>query len=78
VKNMMAEAPGDFFFTGVPIFIGIIFIIVIGFFIFIIINGISTWNKNNNSPRINSNAKVVPKEQVLEGAAKQTSITVIL
>lgn len=67
---MVAEGPGDFMFTAVPIFIGIIFIIVIGFFLFAIINGISTWSKNNNSPRLNSNAKIVAKRTSVSGGGE--------
>lgn len=66
----MVEAPGDFMFTAVPIFIGIIFVIVIGFIIFAIINGISTWSKNNNQPRLNANSKVVTKRTSIHGGGE--------
>ncbi len=31
-----------------------VFIVIIGIFVVIIVKGISTWNKNNNSPRFRS------------------------
>ena len=44
-----------------PIMFCIVFVIVIGMFIFTAVNGISTWNKNNNSPRLTVSAVVVTK-----------------
>ncbi len=40
-------------FYLVPIFIGLIFIIVIGGILISIIKGIGTWRKNEQSPRLN-------------------------
>ena len=40
---------------------GIIFLIIIFIFLRFIIKGILTWVKNNNSPRLTVNAKVVSK-----------------
>lgn len=39
----------------------IVFALIIGTFIAIIVKGISTWNKNNNSPRLTVTAKIVSK-----------------
>ena len=39
----------------------IMFIVVFGIIIFSIIQGISTWHKNNNSPRLTVPAVVVAK-----------------
>lgn len=39
----------------------LVFIMVIGTFIFAFVRGISTWNKNNNSPRLTVDATVVSK-----------------
>lgn len=39
----------------------IVFILVMGMFIVTIVQGISQWNKNNNSPRLTVSAKVVAK-----------------
>lgn len=51
----------SFFDTGFPIFFGIIFILVIGTFIFIIFSGISQWRHNNRQPKLTVVAKVVTK-----------------
>ena len=40
---------------------GIVFFIIIGMFVFIIIQGIGEWNKNNHSPRITVPVIVVSK-----------------
>ncbi|MDE7354217.1 MAG: DUF2500 domain-containing protein [Acetatifactor sp.] len=39
----------------------LVFIVIIGIFVVIIVKGISTWNKNNNSPRLTVAAEVVSK-----------------
>ena len=39
----------------------IVFLFAIGVFIAVIVKGVSTWNKNNNSPRLTVAAKVVSK-----------------
>lgn len=39
----------------------IIFVMVIGFFIVSVVKGISTWNKNNHSPRLSVPAVIVSK-----------------
>lgn len=39
----------------------LVFVLVLGMFIFIFAKGISQWNKNNNSPRLSVEAKVVAK-----------------
>lgn len=43
------------------IFFGIVFLLVIGVFIFALVKGLSTWNKNNHSPRLTVPATVVAK-----------------
>ncbi|MDP5273187.1 DUF2500 domain-containing protein [Chengkuizengella axinellae] len=48
-------------FTIVPIFISIVFIIVIGGIIFTLFKGITQWNYNNKQPVLSVNAKVVAK-----------------
>lgn len=50
-----------FFDSLFPIFFTIIFVIVIGTFIVVAVRGISEWGKNNNSPRLKVQAKVVAK-----------------
>ena len=52
------------FYTGfglMGIVSSLIFLVVIGMFIFIAAKGISQWNKNNNSPRLTVPATVVAK-----------------
>lgn len=39
----------------------IVFILVIGSFVVMAVKGLSTWNKNNNSPRLTVSAAVVAK-----------------
>jgi hypothetical protein len=51
----------DFMFTVVPVFIGIIFVLVIGIVIFRMVKGGMEWNSNNHSPILTVNAKVTAK-----------------
>ena len=44
-----------------PLMFLLVFVIVIGMFVFGVISGIKTWNKNNNSPRLTVIATVVSK-----------------
>lgn len=48
-------------FSVFEIMFTLVFVVVIGTFIAIIVKGISTWNKNNNSPRLTVAAEVVSK-----------------
>lgn len=52
------------FGTGFSVFgilFGIVFLLVMGIFIFVIVKGISQWNKNNHSPRLTVPATIVAK-----------------
>lgn len=51
----------DAMFTIFPILFMIVFVIVIGTFIVTAARGVSTWNKNNASPRLTVSARVVSK-----------------
>lgn len=51
----------DFMFNVFPIFVCIIFLLVIGMFIFVLVKGISQWNENNHSPRLTVPVTVVAK-----------------
>ena len=51
----------DFMFSIFPIIFGIIFVLVIGSFIVAAIRGFTQWNKNNHSPVLTVNAKIVSK-----------------
>jgi hypothetical protein len=67
---MMVETQGDFLFTIGPIFIGLVFILVFGTILFTIIKSIGTWSNNNQSPRVNTNAKVVTKRTSVHGGGE--------
>lgn len=54
-------------FTAVPIFIGIIFVLVIGGIIFAIVKGIGTWAWNNKQPVQALPAHVVSKRTDTSG-----------
>ncbi|MDF2065335.1 DUF2500 domain-containing protein [Bacillus sp. Cr_A10] len=62
-----------FFFGGIPIFIGLIFILVFGLIIFTIIKSISQWNKNNNSPKLSVPTQVVAKRSDTRGGSGNSS-----
>lgn len=49
------------FFGGFEVIFGMIFILIIGIFIFTFVKNISNWNKNNHSPRLSVDATVVSK-----------------
>lgn len=61
---------GDFMFQAVPIFIGIIFVIVISFILISLFKGISQWSKNNESPVLNVRAKVLGKRTAVRGGGE--------
>ncbi len=70
----MGFSPFDnFMFSFGPIFIFIIFFIVISFFIFVIVKGISQWNTNNNSPQLTVPAEVVTKRAETSGGSGDSS-----
>jgi hypothetical protein len=52
---------GDLMFQIIPIFIGIIFVIVIGSILFSIFKGVGQWRKNEQSPKLSVPAKVKSK-----------------
>ncbi|MCA0969327.1 DUF2500 domain-containing protein [Halobacillus litoralis] len=51
----------DFMFTFVPVFIGIIFVIVFGSILVSVIKGIRTYRKNENAPKLTVPAVIVSK-----------------
>lgn len=57
---MMGGGP-DFMFSIFPFFFTVIFMIVIGGFIFTIVRGVGQWSHNNAQPRLTVNARVVSK-----------------
>lgn len=64
---------GDFMFGIVPIFIGIIFIIVFGFIIFSVLSSIKQGIKNNNSPLLTVPAEVASKRIHVQGDHSRTT-----
>jgi hypothetical protein len=64
---------GDFMFELGPIFMGVIFFIVIGTFLFVIIKGIAQWNYNNSQPELTVSAEVKTKRTRVSGGANDTS-----
>ena len=66
-----------FTFSAFPIMFTIVFVVIIGIFIFVAVRGITTWAKNNNSPKIPAEARIVSKRSQISGgmgdAAASTS-----
>ena len=60
-------------FSIVPVFIGIIFIMIFGFIIFGILSSIKQGIKNNNSPLLTVPAKVVSKRMSVRGEHSHTT-----
>ncbi|MCM3618435.1 DUF2500 domain-containing protein [Sutcliffiella horikoshii] len=54
-------AGGDAMFQIVPIFIGIIFVIVIGSILISVFKGVGEWQKNEQSPRLSVPAVITSK-----------------
>ena len=69
----MYSPMGDAMFTIIPIFIGIIAIIVFGGIIFAVVKSIGTWNSNNNSPQLTVPAEVVTKRTKTSGGSGDSS-----
>ena len=57
----LSNSTSNFMFTGVPIFIAIVFILVFILIIFSVVKGVSIWSRNNNSPREQEKALVLTK-----------------
>ncbi|KUP04177.1 hypothetical protein Q75_16465 [Bacillus coahuilensis p1.1.43] len=66
----MHDPAGDVMFTMVPIFIGIIFVIVIGSIIIGGAKGISEWDNNNQSPKLSTKGRVVSKRTEVRGGGE--------
>ena len=56
---------GGILFSVVPVIVVLGFILVIGLIIFRLIQGGREWSKNNNSPVLTMNAKVVAKRMAI-------------
>jgi hypothetical protein len=68
MNSMGMDPMGGFFFgnTFMIVFF-IIFALIIGTFLVVIIKGVSTWNKNNHSPRLKVPAKVIGRREDVRG-----------
>jgi hypothetical protein len=51
------------FFDIFPLLFSVVFILILGVFIFVLVKGLGEWNKNNNSPRLTVDATIVAKRQ---------------
>ncbi|WP_409291879.1 DUF2500 domain-containing protein [Peribacillus sp. SCS-37] len=72
---MFEKPQDDFMFQAVPIFIGIIFFIVAALIVTAIISSIVQWNKNNNSPRLSANARLIAKRTEISGGGDRRAFT---
>ena len=61
-------------FTLVPIFIGLVFVLVIGAIIFAIVKGIGTWAWNNQQPVVTMAARVVAKRTETRGMGDDSPV----
>ena len=62
-------------FDFAPIFITIVFIVVIGGILFTIVKGVGQWSTNNASPRLTVPAQVITKRTNTWGGSNDTSAT---
>jgi hypothetical protein len=62
-------------FTIGSIFLVVIFVLVIGAFLFAIIKGITQWNHNNSQPKLSVQAKVVTKRTAVIGGGETAAST---
>jgi len=60
-------------FTLVPIFIGVVFVIVIGGILFNIVKGVSQWTANNSLPVQTDMVELVSKRTKVSGGERSTS-----
>ncbi|UZJ78539.1 DUF2500 domain-containing protein [Fictibacillus sp. KU28468] len=67
---MLDDPTGDFMSNFVPIFIGIIAIIVISTIVISIVKGAAQWSHNNNSPVSNKKSKVITKRTDIQGGGE--------
>ncbi len=51
----------EFLFELFPVFFITTFVLIVGVFLFVIVRGLTQWNKNNHSPRLIVDATVVSK-----------------
>jgi hypothetical protein len=72
-RETVMESIFNAMFILVPLFIGIIFLVVIGSIIVAIVRGIAEWRNNNAQPLLKVTASVVTKRQHVSGGGNDTS-----
>ncbi|WP_053369053.1 DUF2500 domain-containing protein [Bacillus sp. FJAT-27245] len=63
----------SFFFSMMPIFFIVMFVIVIGVIFFAVVKGIGEWSSNNKQPRLTVKAVVVSKRTEVSGGSGDSS-----
>lgn len=48
-------------FPWFPLFFGLVAVLILGVFVFVLVRGLSQWNRNNHSPRLAVQAVVTAK-----------------
>jgi hypothetical protein len=61
-------------FLIVPVFIGAVFVVVIGFIIFMVVKGITEWADNNNKPILSERARIVAKRLNTRGSVQPNMV----
>ncbi|WP_409270105.1 DUF2500 domain-containing protein [Neobacillus sp. SCS-31] len=70
----MEGFPGDsFMFNMVPVFVMVIFVVVIGLILFTVIKGVGEWSNNNKQPRLSAKGVVVSKRTEVSGGSGDSS-----
>ena len=61
-------------FTLVPVFIGLVFVLVVGAIIFAVVKGIGTWAWNNQQPVVTAAARVAAKRTETRGMGDDSPV----
>ncbi len=72
--HMMGMNGFGFGFSGFGVIFGLVFLVFIGVFVFILVKSIGQWNKNNNSPVLTVEATVVTKRTSYHHSAGEHSM----
>jgi len=74
----MPNMPGSGLFTLVPVFIGIVFLFVIGSIVFGVIKNLAQWSENNAQPVLTQEATLVAKRTEVSGTHQRSSTSYYL
>ena len=69
----MPNMPGSGLFTLVPIFIGLVFLFVIGSIVFGVIKNLAQWSENNAQPVANEEARLVTKRTEVSSSRERST-----